>query len=117
MTQTIIHSLPAEAGKGIDQENEMSKLLMQRIEVQEIILPINSIRMDMNGFDTFCRTKPELPVFQLTVEKRQSGIIVLEEKIPYLKVFTVWNNCCIFTTIPIGNKEPLAMEGGEIHVQ
>lgn len=61
MSEKTLLSQPAEAGNGIDQENEMSKLLMQRIEVQEIILPINSILMDMKGFEAFCRLRPSYP--------------------------------------------------------
>ena len=114
MNENTLLSQSAEAENGI--ENEMRALLMGCIEVDEIILPMQSMKMKIKQLEAFCQRKPELPLFQIRVESTSSGIISLQRK-PFLKIFTIWNNCCLFAEEPIKvDKEAVKMEGGELLV-
>jgi len=111
-------SPPANGGNGIEQaEAEMRDLIMDCFEVQETLLPVTSIKMDMKGLEAFCRKKGDLPLFHMVVNSRSTGVISIEDKNPQQKFFTLWNNCCIYATVPIAQKNnALVMEGGELLV-
>ena len=118
MSENTRLSLPAVAGNGIEQaEAEMRDLTMDCFEVQETLLPITSIQMDMKGLEAFCRKKGDLPLFHMVVKARSSGALSIDVKTPYRKYFTLWNNCCIYATVPVTQKNnTLVMEVGELLV-
>ena len=113
MRDNTTHSLPADAGKCI--EDEMIKSLGDCFDVQEAPLVNNEVRMDLEELSLFCkRQNHELPLFRLKVEETIQGFVRFPVKNPHYKYFTIWNNWMFYSTKSIDTKEPVEMEGGQI---
>ena len=117
MSENRILSVPAEAGSGIEVDN-LRMALMDCIEVLEMPVLKNSVRMEIGALETFCkRSQPNLPIFSLKVEERTQGVISFPVQHPYRKYFTLSGEWCFYAVEPIAQKNTaVKMEGGELLV-
>lgn len=106
-------SQPAEAGNGIE---DMRKLLGEYYDVEEIPVQKTQVRMEISELEKFCKRTSNLPIFRLKVEAQVVGAAVFPIETPYMKYFTIWNDMMFYATEPIEKKEPISMDGGQIHV-